>query len=112
GHFAQTVGSPYLIGAAGPLLMACNLWFYDRPVKEDWQHSAILELIAQDYDRTQPFMLASVLSDQPYFFPRTLVWSAIQKGIDLRLTSTGDGNASFVAYVIIRPGDQCSESVR
>ncbi len=99
-----------LVSAAGPVLLVFNMWTFDRPLKEDWKHTEILTFMTQHHDPTQPLLLASVLSHHPYFFARTLKWSAMQKGINMDTVSPGDSNASFAEFVIKRPGNQGTET--
>jgi len=102
--------APAVMSAAAPILLFINMAMYDQPGREDWKHRQILALMAQRHDRSQPFLLASIMSHHPRFFPRTLKWSAMQERIDMRLVSGGDADASFAEYIVDRPGDQGSET--
>jgi len=99
-----------VISVAAPVLLLINMGIYDRPGQEDWKHREILALMAARHDPTQPFLSVSILSHHPRFFARTLKWSAMQQGIDMRTVSGGDADTSFAEYIVTKPGDQNSEN--
>ena len=110
GTLAIGAWGPAVISVIAPALLVFNMATRDRPGREDWKHREILALMASRHDQTQPFLEASIMSHHPRFFPRTLKWSAMEAGIDMRLVSGGDADASFAEYIVDRPGDQGSET--
>ena len=110
GSIAGGSWGPMAMSAVAPILLLINMAIYDRPAQEDWKHREILSLLAQRHDRTQPFLLASIMSHHQRFFARTLKWSAMEMGIDMRPVSGGNADRSFAEYIIDRPGDQGTET--
>jgi len=100
-----------LVLVAGPALLFFNMRHFDLPIKEDWKHAPIISLMTQWHDSTQPFLTASILSHHPYFFARTIKWSAFQRGVALQTVSSGDSDTSFAEFIVERPGDQGTETL-
>jgi hypothetical protein len=100
---------PAVISVAAPVLFLANMALYDRPGREDWEHREILALMAARHDTTQPFLEASIMTHHPRFFARTVLWSAMERGIDMRTVSGGDADTSFAEYIVTKPGDDNSE---
>lgn len=98
------------LGLAGVGLLIATIATVDRPVREDWQHTAIVNLLAREHDPSEPFLATSVLSHQEYFFSRTLKWSAFRMGVPLKPVSPGDGHAGFAEFIVVRNGNQGTEA--
>ncbi len=100
---------PYFLWASVSILFGYTLWTYDRPAKENWRITEIGRYLEDHHDTSQPMVIASVISHHPRFFARTLRWTLRGQGYSLKTTRSGDGDASFVEYLIHREGDQGSE---
>jgi len=83
---------------------------YDRPVQENWKHTEVITLLAKLRDPAEPLLLASILSAHPFFFARTLTWSAFRQGVPLRQVSPGDSDASFLEFLIKKSGYEGTEA--
>lgn len=77
----------------------------ERPRTEDWKHAELMRVMSEQHDPTQPFLIASVLSNHPALFGRTLRWSFRASGKRLYSQSTGDPNADFTEFIVVRPGN-------
>lgn len=102
----------FALSAIGFLFMVKNIWSYDHPLKENWQHQAIGTVLAQNHDSTQPFLTASLLAQHARFFARSFKWSMRQQGYALKPISTGDSDACFTEFLIARSGHQDNETAQ
>lgn len=101
---------PAAMSIAAVLLCVYNQLAFDRPDIENWKHGEILNYMREHHDPTLPMITASILSHHPRFFARTIKWSAIQRGIEMETISPGNADASFSEFIVVRPGDQGSET--
>lgn len=104
-HLARWMFGGIVLG-----LLAWNLLRLDPPQREDWKHLAIGQMLEKNRDPGQPLLLASVLSNQPYFFPRGLRWSMRAQGWPMIPSSPGDPTADFTEFIIQKSADIGPES--
>ncbi|MGC3979760.1 MAG: hypothetical protein QM808_00690 [Steroidobacteraceae bacterium] len=86
-------------------LFAWNALHVDLPVAEDWQQRRIGDLLVQQRDPQQPFLLTAMISNHAFFFSRNLIWSMRTRGLSINGSSADNAEANFSEYVILKGGN-------
>lgn len=100
----STLGRRIVLGLAA-LVFVWNTIYFDRPKAEHWPQDEIGTLLAARHDTTQPFLLASVLSNHIGLYGRALRWTMRAHGIPMSTSSVSDPSVNFTEFIVTKSGD-------